>query len=73
LASLRGKYWTIATLFRLLLPAIFPDSLETLLHLDCDTIGLDNVSTLFEFDLGHNIAAAVVGPQDAIDDNSLVL
>ena len=66
-----GKYWTIATLFRLLLPSILPDSIKTLLYLDCDTIVLDDVSKLFEFDIQNNIAAAVVDPQDAIEDISL--
>lgn len=53
--------WKMFGLIRAAMPKIFPD-LDTILSLDADTIILDDISGLFEVDLGLNYFAAVREP-----------
>ena len=50
-------YYTIETYFRVLLPDIFPD-LDKILYIDSDTIILDDVSKIYNINLGNSWLAA---------------
>jgi UDP-glucose/galactose:(glucosyl)LPS alpha-1,2-glucosyl/galactosyltransferase len=58
------RYWTKATLFRLLLPSILPNELDKILYLDSDVIALQDVSKLFEIDIGDAMTGAVLDPNE---------
>ena len=51
-------YYTNAIYYRIFIPSLFPQY-EKILYVDCDTVFLDDVSKLFEIDLGDNIFCAV--------------
>ena len=53
-----SDYFTREMYYRFLIPQIFSD-FERVLYLDCDMIVQDDVSKLFEIDLGDNFIAAV--------------
>lgn len=62
-SELSGAHYTgtlsQATLFRLLLPAILPPSLERTIYLDCDVVVTDSLLPLSEVNLGDGLAGAV--------------
>jgi len=58
------RYWSKATLFRLLLPSILPKELDKILYLDSDVIALHDVSNLLAIDIGDALTAAVVDPDE---------
>lgn len=54
-----NAHFRIATYFRFFIPTIFKN-FDKVLYLDADMIMLDDVSKIFETDLGDNILAAVL-------------
>lgn len=60
--SLKGKitlrdYYTSATYYRLFIPILFPD-LDKVLYLDSDIVVLDDISKLYNVNLGNNLVGA---------------
>lgn len=55
----KGDYINISTYYRILLPSILPDDIETVLYLDSDMLVTGNICSLWEINL-NNKAAAVV-------------
>ena len=51
-------HFSRATFYRLILDTLLPER-EKVLYIDCDTIVLDDISTLFEVDLGNHALGAV--------------
>ena len=51
-------YYTNAIYYRIFIPSIL-SKYDKILYVDCDVVFLDDVSKLFEIDLGDNIFAAV--------------
>lgn len=65
--KLSSDRWSETTLYRLLAPKILPNYLEKALYLDADTVILDDVSKLFQMDLGDNYLGAV---EDYVGENT---
>lgn len=55
---------------RLFIPYFIPEEIEKVLYLDVDMIVQEDVTTLFEEELGNNIIAAVLDPRIITFDNS---
>ncbi len=55
---------------RLFIPYFIPEEIEKVLYLDVDMIVQEDVTTLFEQELGENIIAAVLDPRIITFDNS---
>ena len=51
-------YYTNAIYYRVFIPSLFPQ-FDKILYVDCDMVFLDDISKLFNTDLGSNIFAAV--------------
>ena len=51
-----------ATLARLFLGRILPESVERVLYIDCDTVVLEDLSELFTLDMGKCVAGMVMEP-----------
>lgn len=51
-------YYTNAIYYRIFIPSLFPQY-EKILYIDCDVVFLEDVSKLYNVDLGNNIFAAV--------------
>ncbi|WP_216905855.1 glycosyltransferase family 8 protein [Synechococcus sp. CCY 0621] len=64
---------TLATYFRLLLPAALPHAVEKVLYLDSDLIVVDSLHALWESALGDNSIAAVEEHNQEFDRNRLGL
>jgi lipopolysaccharide biosynthesis glycosyltransferase len=64
---------TLATYFRLLLPAALPHAVEKVLYLDSDLIVVDSLRALWESDLGENSIGAVEEHNQEFDRNRLGL
>lgn len=60
-----GRY-SVAALFRLLLPELFPPEVDRVLYLDCDVVVERDVSELWDIDLGDRAIWAV---QNGTDDD----
>lgn len=53
------RHITLATYYRIFLPAILPSSIQKVLYIDCDLIVESNISALWDTDLeGYALAAA---------------
>lgn len=59
------NHLTLATFYRLLLPAILPAEIAKVLYLDSDTVVLTSIGPLFEEDLEGCALMAVVDPSSA--------
>lgn len=64
-----GEFWTMRhvsrmTFARLLIPALFPETVEKVLYLDADILVLDDLGPLWEMDLQDAVLGAVL---DAFD------
>ena len=62
LTKLKGKislrdYYTLATYYRLFIPILFPE-LDKVLYLDSDIVVLDDISKLYNINLGENLVGA---------------
>ena len=57
-----SNYWSPATYARLLIPNLFSDSINRVLYLDADCIVVNDLTALWQFDLGK---AAIAGVHDA--------
>jgi lipopolysaccharide biosynthesis glycosyltransferase len=55
---------------RLFIPYFIPKEVEKVLYLDVDMIVQSDITTLFEYDLGDNLIAAVLDPRIITFDNS---
>ena len=55
---------------RLFIPYFIPEEIEKVLYLDVDMIVQEDVTTLFEEELGNNVIAAVLDPRIITFDNS---
>ncbi|MCP9833655.1 MULTISPECIES: glycosyltransferase family 8 protein [unclassified Cyanobium] len=64
---------TLATYFRLLLPAALPHAVEKVLYLDSDLIVVDSIRDLWESALDHNSIGAVEEHNQELDRNRLGL
>jgi lipopolysaccharide biosynthesis glycosyltransferase len=53
------KHATLENYFRLFIPKVLPDSVKKCLYLDCDTIILDSIEELWDFDIQAYPLAAV--------------
>lgn len=51
-------YYTNAIYYRIFIPSLFPQY-EKIIYVDCDIVALDDISKLFNLDLGTNVVAAV--------------
>lgn len=51
-------YYSKSTYYRLFIPTLFPN-INKALYLDCDIVVKDDISKLFDFQLGNNLVAAV--------------
>lgn len=60
-----GRY-SVAALFRLLLPELFPTDIDRVLYLDCDIVVERDISELWRLDLGDKAVWAV---QNGTDDD----
>jgi lipopolysaccharide biosynthesis glycosyltransferase len=54
-----STFLTPATLFRLLLPSHLPEEVTRTLYVDADTVTINSLRELWEFDLGTSLVAAV--------------
>ncbi|WP_216901284.1 glycosyltransferase family 8 protein [Synechococcus sp. CCY 9618] len=64
---------TLATYFRLLLPAALPHAVEKVIYLDSDLIVVDSLTPLWESSLGENSIAAVEEHNQEFDRQRLAL
>jgi lipopolysaccharide biosynthesis glycosyltransferase len=64
---------TLATYFRLLLPAALPHAVEKVLYLDSDLIVVDSLRDLWDSVLGENSIGAVAEHNQEFDCNRLAL
>jgi lipopolysaccharide biosynthesis glycosyltransferase len=55
-----GTHFTIATYYRLFLPALLPPEITKLLYIDADTVVIGNLQPLYDVDLGGVPLAAAV-------------
>jgi len=53
-----GNYITYAAYFRIMLPSLLPN-LEKIIYIDTDTLVREDLSELWDFDIGENYIAAV--------------
>jgi lipopolysaccharide biosynthesis glycosyltransferase len=66
-ASLRTMgHFTVAVYFRLLIPALVPETLDRILYLDSDTIVVDDISKLIDTPLGGCALALALDPKSEI-------
>lgn len=54
-----SKFITISTYLRLLIPTIFPESINRIIYLDSDIIVNDDIDNLWKFELGEKAIAGV--------------
>ncbi|WP_265501103.1 glycosyltransferase family 8 protein [Paracoccus beibuensis] len=60
------RHYSIVTLFRLLLPQLFPPQVDRVLYIDCDIVVERDISELWDIDLGDKAVWAV---QNGTDDD----
>jgi lipopolysaccharide biosynthesis glycosyltransferase len=59
---------TTASYYRLALPLLLPESINTALFLDCDLCVTGDISYLWNIDISSHLVAAVESPDDPIGD-----
>jgi lipopolysaccharide biosynthesis glycosyltransferase len=65
------KTLSIATYARLLIPDLFPDSVERILYIDADCILVGDLLALWRFDMGTAAIAAVHDPSGALVEREI--
>ncbi|MBU2958945.1 glycosyltransferase family 8 protein [Paracoccus sp. 1_MG-2023] len=64
--SINFRHYSIVTLFRLLLPQLFPEDVERVLYMDCDIVVQRDIAELWRLDLEDKAVWAV---QNGTDDD----
>lgn len=71
--SIKKPDLSIATFFRIVLPDMLDNSVERILHLDCDVIVLKDISSLFDLDISEFGVAAVKDFSPYHDDHRQIM